>query len=754
MYTRISFFICCCLLLVIPRLKAQVSYPVMATVQLNPPYSLYLTDYAAPDVQRMQVHLLLKDLTETNYKCRLRLTIEGFGITLQSKAGFYTAPILLNGGEMTTLSGIDLAPYLKPQNLLVQGMDYNEFVRSGAKLPEGIYKYTVEVLDYTRNNVVSNASFAVVSTFLSYPPIINLPIAGTKVEAMDPQNVIFQWMPRHTASLNAAFSVAYKFRLVALIPANRDPNDALRTTRPLLETMTSQTILVYGPAEPALTPGNNYAVQVQAIEADGRDMFINDGFSEAVAFTYGEKCSVPSEIMAAVASSSSLKLTWAATTSQQSFTVRYREAGDTPSAWYEETVYTPQITITGLKAGKRYQYQVNGQCIWGTGDYSDTASFTMPDATLEKGDFVCGTSSATKIASTESIKTLNVYDTITAGDFKVILSKVTNTGGSFSGTGEVMVPFLNNLSLTVAFTNISVNKEKQLFNGVIELIQDDAKAVSANLEKTLTDLLDNIQTSLQNGDLASLQTLDAAGLLDKINSMQNWSELDPATKSGLNELAGKLQNVQQLLANNDMTQAEKESVADKLAADIKILADKTKSDLASMLEVLKELLGVYKMAVGKLRKDYTDEKVASLLIDANKAYQKCQDDINVIIGNAITALGGEPGNVAATGTGQVVVFSDTETTTTGANLESTIAYLKLEKEYNTAKIIQLMDKQVDDEDTKTLVLKNLKIEAATFEVYYKQKKAENTTDENMVDDVKKGIIQLIEKVLTENIYNK
>jgi hypothetical protein len=95
-YQRIKYIVC--LLFFAVNSYAQTNHPVMANMQLNPPYSLYLSDYAAPDVQRMQVNLLMKDLTESNYKCRLRITIEGFGITLQSKTGFYVPPIILNGG--------------------------------------------------------------------------------------------------------------------------------------------------------------------------------------------------------------------------------------------------------------------------------------------------------------------------------------------------------------------------------------------------------------------------------------------------------------------------------------------------------------------------------------------------------------------------------------------------------------------------------------------------------------------------------
>jgi hypothetical protein len=738
---HIAFLLACCLCLATAGLRAQANYPVMASVQVNPPYSLYLSDYSAPDVQRMQVTLLMKDLSETNYKCRLRLKIEGFGTTLQSRTAFYTVPILLNGGEMVTLSGPDLAPYLDPKNLLIQGLDNSQFTKNGARLPEGIYKFTVEVLDYTRNNVISNAANAIISTFLSYPPIINLPMANTTVDALNPQNLVFQWMPRHTASFNAAFNVVYKFRLVQLIPADRNPNDALRTTRPLLETITPQTMLVYGPGEPALTPGARYAVQVQAIEVDGKDMFMNDGYSEAIAFTYGEKCSVPQDVIAAVAGPNSLKLSWAGTPSQQAFSVRYREGGDKPSQWYEEDAYVPQLTITGLKPGKKYEYQVNGQCIWGYGDYTPVQSFTMPDGEMQKGDFVCGSGSgATAIVNHENITQLQAGDTITAGDFKVVISRVSGGQASFSGTGEVLVPFLNFLSLTVSFNNIHVNTGKQMYEGIIQILQDDPGKVSANLQKTLTDMLDQIDNALQSGDLASLQKMDAAGLLQQISNMKDWDNLDADTKSGLEQLESKLKEVQQLQQDNNMSPEEKASLAQKLGKDIKAVTAKMKQDLKELGEILKELLGIFRKAVNGLKEDYNDTRMQQL----KKDYEQKKALVDKLIADNNKALGLTKGNSQ-----QLETVGEIEELEGGQGIsapEEMKAYRNAADSLQQGQIVQILaaskDVQQDEE-----IVRQLQVNQQSFQVFLKQQQQAKKEETDTIKQVKGSILDWIRSII-------
>ena len=84
----------------------------------------------------------------------------------------------------------------------------------------------------------------------------------------------------------------YDFRLVEIWPAGRNPNEAMRTSVPLYETITSNTMLVYGPGEPPLVPGRSYAWQVRArslVNGESLDMFNNQGYSEVrSSFRWGE----------------------------------------------------------------------------------------------------------------------------------------------------------------------------------------------------------------------------------------------------------------------------------------------------------------------------------------------------------------------------------------------------------------------------------------------------------------------------------
>jgi hypothetical protein len=457
------------------RSAAQVVYPVEANVQLITPYSLYLNDYTTGE-ERLKVNLFLKDLTKTNYPVRLKLTIDGFGTTITSKNEFYTPPIYLDGGQLRTVAGPELQDYLNTKNLVFQGIDASTFRQNGAKLPEGIYRITFQVEDYTRRQIISNAGTTILSAFLSYPPIINLPLPNSKVTALFPQHIVFQWTPRHTASVNAAFNVAFSVRLVEVNPPTRDPNDAIRSSRPIFETITDQTQLVYGPAEPQLTPGNTYALQVQAIETEGRDAFVNNGYSEIVRFVYGEKCSLPLNVLAQVEGINSLKWSWVPAPLQQSFGIRYREAGNTKAQWFEQELYTPEYTASGMRPGKLYEYQVKAECGYGYGEYTTVQQFTMPDEALTEGNFVCGqTDPLEPIDRDDLLAVLTPGMIFQAGAFPVRVTEVGSSTfeggreGAFSGKGTIGVPYLNKLSFNVVFEGIRISRKLKLVSGKVSV---------------------------------------------------------------------------------------------------------------------------------------------------------------------------------------------------------------------------------------------------------------------------------------------
>ncbi|HEY0899705.1 MAG TPA: fibronectin type III domain-containing protein [Sphingobacteriaceae bacterium] len=486
----------------------QKVFPVQASLQLIPPYSLYLNDYAGMD-ERLKVHLLLKDLTKTDYPVRLKLRIEGLGITVVSKNSFYTPPIVLNAGQATSVSGADLQPYFDPRNLLFQGLDVKAFTRQGGKLPEGIYRIVIEVQDYYRREAVSNEAASVISVFLSYPPLINQPVANSKLVSTFPQNLVFQWTPRHTASLNAAFRVAYKVRLVDVTLAGRSANEAMRSSRPLYETLTDHTQLIYGPGEPQLTAGNTYALQVQAVETEGKDVFVNQGYSEVVEFVYGEKCSVPYELMARLEDQNALRLSWTPLPGQHRFSVRCREAGSEPTLWYEQEVLEPHYIIRGLKSGVKYEYQVSADCGSGPGDYTRMREFEMPDAAFSSGDFVCGeTEAKEKVDRTNLLTAFSPHTIFFAAGFPVKVTEVEVSGDKISGIGVVEVPFLKKLGFEVEFDDIQINKQYQLASGRVRIRR---QTLESTLEESLAAIL---VTPDSDGSVQAIVSNDLPTIID------------------------------------------------------------------------------------------------------------------------------------------------------------------------------------------------------------------------------------------------
>ncbi len=83
--------------------RAQ-QFPVQASLQLKPPYPLYLADYAAPGSDKLTLNVLLKELDRADYPVRLRVLIEGAGITISTAPNAKFTPVTLQGGLLQTLT--------------------------------------------------------------------------------------------------------------------------------------------------------------------------------------------------------------------------------------------------------------------------------------------------------------------------------------------------------------------------------------------------------------------------------------------------------------------------------------------------------------------------------------------------------------------------------------------------------------------------------------------------------------------------
>src|SRR5882762_2949141 len=92
------------LLLGVSMLMHAQNFPVQATTQIIPPYSLYLQDYVSEN-DRLSLVLFLKDLNHAEYRVRLRFSIEGNGVSISTNPQYRPPPTFLQGGIPLSLSG-------------------------------------------------------------------------------------------------------------------------------------------------------------------------------------------------------------------------------------------------------------------------------------------------------------------------------------------------------------------------------------------------------------------------------------------------------------------------------------------------------------------------------------------------------------------------------------------------------------------------------------------------------------------------
>lgn len=463
--------------------SAQV-FPIQVNTQLLPPYTPYLSDYTTPGAQKMMAQFRINDPTIAEYRCKLRVTIEGVGITLRTKPNFITQPIVLEGGGIPQLFyGDDLAEYFDPNNMDFSGLSRSEFNKT-SRLPEGVYRFSIEVLDYNRGTVVSNKSTTIAWIILNDPPMLNLPRNNTKLRIPDPTYIPFTWTSRHSASPNASFSTEYIFRLVEIWPANRNPYDAFLTQPALFETTVSESQIVYGLTEPALIPGRKYAWQVQARDINRRDLFKNQGRSEVYVFQFGDALGMPGNLRKETANTSTLSLRWEPAIEGEiadQYRIRYKKAD--AGTWYETVTDQRWLTLSQLQTNTAYDIQVRAEKGKQVGEYTLVKRMSTAEAPLDNG-YTCGQPANIPLPDSGTpLFSLAPGDIFTCADFKVVVTEVAKpNGGIFSGKGMVQVNMLNGASVEVSFAG-NINSEYKLTTGSVQSLYEAGSAMGQVIDQ-------------------------------------------------------------------------------------------------------------------------------------------------------------------------------------------------------------------------------------------------------------------------------
>lgn len=467
-------------------------YPVTASTQIIPPYSVYLPDYVVPGSDKMRVILVQNDLTRPSYDVILKMTIEQNGVVImRSSTRFMPRPLTLSAGVPTIISGVDLMDYLNSDNIDFTGGFNRDAYEKNKSLPEGAYRITFTAYDYRRPTIqVSNPGANVFYFRKNDPPLLNLPVCGSRVEKKDPQFLNFSWSSRTSPSPVEGSVTEYIFSLYEIKPKGSNADYIIRSARPIYTVTTENTNIVYGPGEPALTDSMEYAWIIQARDKSGRDAFSNQGLSLSCKFLYQgnnpfEAYSIAKPVLYGKSTGErNIRLSWplAAGTERynvDAYRVEYRAAdkdGVTYDWYSSETPTDTVLALNSLEPGRTYEARLQWRVAGVYGPFSDIVKVTTDPLKT----FNCGEMSGLQVPeNTKPAAILLPGMIVRVGHFDVLLTSVKGSMGTFTGNGRIITPGFG-IGLLVEFTDITINSD-------LKVIRGEMQAATKGIDKFVED---------------------------------------------------------------------------------------------------------------------------------------------------------------------------------------------------------------------------------------------------------------------------
>jgi hypothetical protein len=569
--------------------KLEVSaqlYPVQLTPVFNSPYSTKISDYATSIDPKMQLLINPTDISINNRQVRLKLFIQGNGINAQSSSFIQGQnPIFISGGELQTLTNVDISALFRLENL--EGISAVQYANP---LPDGMYSFCFEMYDFSTNQKLSQKSCAMMYLQLNDPPLLNIPAKNEQIIATDFPNILFTWTPRQINATN----VSYTFELKEILDPNLDPQYGFLIA-PMLyqETDMHSTALVYDLGKPSLIPGKKYAWRVRAVSTSGlseNSVFKNDGYSEIFYFKYASNCSAPTFLLSQAQSPKSAKITWQTRAENFKYHLQYRTKGVNNAQWFSVYTQNNQTTLTDLGPGKSYEFRVGATCdveqhlVEQGYVYSNIQEFTMPTQKSEDTSYNCGITPKISIQNQKPIDNLIESETFTAGDFPVTILELSGHN-PYSGKGYIIVPYLADTKIAVEFKDITINTNYQLINGIVETSYDPSWKNVADVDEQIDNVkeLFNDLTGLVNSMYDLLKKKEEGSLTDEefreqrfeyitkvqdqLDKLKNESDLPEDLKKKIDDLKPVILD----LASNDWSASGNNSKdnIDKIAEVVK-----------------------------------------------------------------------------------------------------------------------------------------------------------------------------------------
>lgn len=702
------------------------NYPVQITSQLQPPFSGYIPDYATAGNQNLKLLVLFTDFTKPTYNIKLKIKISGQNINIQSKNYYYAGPFTVQPGIPIELSGSDLAGLLNTNNLDFSGISLQQYNQQKV-VPEGFYNICFTAYDYNNPTPiqVSNESCAFGWMILSDPPFLNLPMCGSTTTTITPQNVIFQWTPMNLTSPNSANNTVYDFELFEIIPGTQSAGNILQTLPPIYSTTTPLTFINYGMTEPVLNIGMQYVWRVRARDVTGRDLFKNNGYSQPCTFYYGsvlsqiDSTTLKLNLQGSVVTHRVLQYSWDSLSLFTSYKLEYRKLGGTN--WFPVTTPNKGTVVNNLEPENTYEARVKGIHSEGEGPWSNTVTLTTP----AKPVITCGQgilpNAAAAFKPLTNGKVGQIWD---IGQFEMIVTQLdnpNNSAGSYSGYGKIEIPFMLGIGLNGKFTNILVNDAMQVVQGKVEIVTQGVDGwISSNTSYQYDD------TYIYNGSIDSVY-VNGNGQVVVVDSNGNSTTIPNDTNGGLLVQDG---NGNQWVVNADGSVTPVTGGGLLPNSSTPLTADE---------------MSILKLAMGKIRNEYTSSKISTLTTTYNT--KKTSFD------NHITQQR-QPytSQTTVTGDGGYIGYIPLETIPTDAGTTLGLGFKTAEADLNSAKVLYVFSRANNTDAELNFIGQYLFVGSKTYKTYVADELAANKTQAVIANDVAElGIEKLVETVVRKKM---
>ncbi|WP_020570692.1 fibronectin type III domain-containing protein [Neolewinella persica] len=217
------------------------------------------------------------------------------------------------------------------------------------------------------------------------------------------------------------------------------------------------------------------------------------GFSDWQTFRTDD-CAAPYNFVENALDQSTIEITWAASNGINNYQFKYKLADDLGSDWAYLNVSEPYVRLENILRGTLYDYQVTELCQNGqTFQPAPQDTFLLKRVSRINGFYACGVESDVDLSNEVPLGSLAEGDTITAFDFPVVITSVSGSGGTFSGEGEIRVPYFNKAKATFSFDGIFVNDDYQMKGGKLVAIGAGVEVLPPWADELLAEVMGALQ---------------------------------------------------------------------------------------------------------------------------------------------------------------------------------------------------------------------------------------------------------------------